>query len=178
MQARRHSGVAAMLLCRELTVGLDRRTQNLLRSRGSGLHQITQMYPLESSCGNLLPSGSDMRTQKRIERSGSSFWSFSFSLPLYIYIYYICCRELNRTPFLPYLHETCENVVRKQIFLSKKGPKMVATFGVQLSTHEFWLHFCPPFFPLFSGENRVFCPTLAPGWPRNTGSTTFCLGGG
>ena len=33
----------------------------------------------------------------------------------------------------------------------------------------FALCFCP----LSSGENRFFCPALAPGWPRNTGDTTF-----
>ena len=45
--------------------------------------------------------------------------------------------------------------------------------GVQLSTHEFWLHFCPFFVPLFSGENRVFALLLLLDGPETRGVRRF-----
>ena len=50
---------------------------------------------------------------------------------------------------------------------------MVAAFGVQLSTHEFGLHFCP-FFPPFSrGKAGFFALLLLPDGPETRGVRRF-----
>ena len=52
---------------------------------------------------------------------------------------------------------------------------MVATFGVQLSTLDVLLHFCSFFWPLFSGENRVFALLSLPDGPETRGVRRFFL---
>ena len=61
------------------------------------------------------------------------------------------------------------------IFLSKNGPILVASFAVQLSTRDFLLNFCSFFWPLFSGENRVFALFSFSDGPETRGVRRFVL---
>ena len=57
-------------------------------------------------------------------------------------------------------------------FFIKKGPKTVATFGVQLRPMNLCFIFALCL-ARFSGTQLVFCPALAPGWPEITAGTVF-----
>ena len=96
---------------------------------------------------------------------------------VYIYIYLYAAGCLIEPQFFTLFARNLRKRSAKTNFLSKEGPKMVATFRVQLSIHECWLHFCP-FFPLFSGENRVFALLLLPEGPETQGARRFFWGGG
>ena len=55
----------------------------------------------------------------------------------------------------------------------KSAPRKVYTWGVQLSTHDFLLHFCSFFLPLSSGGS-VFLPcVLVPGAHETRGGARF-----
>ena len=53
------------------------------------------------------------------------------------------------------------------------APRKVYTWGVQLSTHDFFHLFWLIFFAPFLGEERVFALCFGPRCPRNTGGSAF-----
>ena len=62
------------------------------------------------------------------------------------------------------------------IFVIKNGPILVASFGVQLSTHDFLLHFCSFFCPFPRGP-AGFCPVFWSRVPTKHGGerVVFCF---
>ena len=92
--------------------------------------------------------------------------------PTAIYIYIYAARCLIEPQILTPCARNMRERSAKWVFLKKFTQICAARFGVQLSTHEFWLHFCPFFFAPFRGSQLGFCPALAPGWPGITAGTT------
>ena len=80
---------------------------------------------------------------------------------VYIYIYYIAAGCLIEPHFFTLVSRNMRKRSAKMILLSKNVRILVATFAVQLSTHDFSLLFCS-FAQGIAGLCPVFCSQVAP----------------